>query len=285
MTRKILLVTGLGLGLVVGLSAQVSVEITMGQEHFLSGETIPLTVRIANRSGQTLHLGDAPDWLTFTVSSRTAYVAEKNGDVPVEGAFELGSGKTALRRVTLTPYFNLPHAGRYEATASVRIKQWETMVVSPPKAFEIINAAKIWSQDFGMPPVPGVTNEVPEVRRYSLEQANYLRGKLRLYLRLMDAESDHAYKVIPIGGMVSFSNPEARIDRVNQLHVLYQFGAHSYLYTVVTPEGEIVRRQTYDIAQHRPRLVSDEKGGFVVAGGQRRITDGDIPTPGSETVP
>jgi len=283
--RQIFLAGVLGLGVTVALRAQVSVEIAMDQENFLAGETIPLTVRVINRSGQTLRLGETPDWLTFAVASRATYIAEKSGDVPVLGPFELESGKTALRRVTLTPYFVLTHAGRYEVTASVRIPQWETTVVSPPKTFEIVNAARIWAQNFGMPLAPGTTNVAPEVRRYSLEQANYLRGKLRLYLRLMDAESDHVFKVIPIGGMVSFSSPEARIDRRNCLHVLYQFGAHSYLYTVVTPEGEITTQQTYEITQNRPRLAPDEQGGFFVAGGQRRLTDADIPTPPAAVVP
>ena len=36
-------------------------------------------------------------------------------------------------------------------------------------------------------PINGATNRAPEVRRYSLEQANYLRTQLRLYLRITDA--------------------------------------------------------------------------------------------------
>src|SRR6478736_662199 len=218
------------------LRAQVTAEVVMDQEFFLVGEAIPAEVRITNRSGQTLHLGADNEWLTFTVESRNNYVVAKNGDVPVQKAFELASGKTAIRRVEISPYFDLNRTGRYQLNANIRIKEWDSTVTAKSKSFELINAAKIWSQDFGMPQPAGVTNQSPEVRRYTLEEANYLRGKLRLYLRVTDPGETRVFKVIHIGAMVSISDPERQVDRANRLHVLYQYGARSYLYTVITPD-------------------------------------------------
>ncbi len=261
------------------LRAQVTAEVVMEQEYFLVGEAIPAEVRITNRSGQTLHLGADNDWLTFTVESRNNYVVAKNGDVPVQKAFELASGKTAIRRVEISPYFALNRTDRYQLNAHVRIKEWDAAVTAKPKGFEIINAAKIWSQDFGMPQSAGVTNQPPEVRRYKLEQANYLRGKLRLYLRVTDPSETRVFKVQHLGPMVSISDPEHQVDRANQLHVLYQYGARAYLYTVITPDGEVLVRQTHEIAGNRPRLQPDEAGGIVVVGGTRRIASSDLPAP------
>jgi hypothetical protein len=102
---------------------------------------------------------------------------------------------------------------------------------------------------------------------------------------LTDADGSHVLKVVPIGGMVSFSNPETQIDRSNRLHVLYQFGARSYLYSVITPDGDIAQQQTYDIARNRPRLFSDDKGGFVVSGGERRVVDTDSSAPTAAATP
>ena len=116
----------------------------------------------------------------------------------------------------------------------------------------------------------------PEVRRYALEQANYLRSQLRLYLRLTDADG-HVMKVFPLGPMVSFGNPEHQIDKESQLHVLYQNGARAFNYTVVDPNGEIVVRQTHDYVSTRPRLQLNEAGKVVVVGGSRRITASDVP--------
>ncbi|MGC3960875.1 MAG: hypothetical protein QM813_23960 [Verrucomicrobiota bacterium] len=277
--KKIALAFALLLTALPALQAQVTAEVVMEQEFFLNGEEIPVEVRITNRSGQTLHLGEEADWLTFSVESRAGEVVAKNGDVPVQKPFELASGKTAIRRVEVSSYFLLNRVGRYQLNAHVRIKDWDAAVTAKPKGFEIINAAKIWSQDFGMPQPAGVTNQAPEVRRYTLEQANYLRGKLRMYLRVTDPGETRVFKVLHLGPMVSISDPEHQVDRGNRLHILYQYGARTYLYSVITPDGELVVRQTHEIASNRPRLQLDEAGGFTVVGGTRRIASSDLPAP------
>lgn len=277
--RKHIVSFALLLGFVLSGRAQVSVEIVLEQEHFLVGESIPTAVRITNRSGQTLRLGQEATWLTFTLETRDGLAVTKNGEVPVQGEFELESGKMATRRVDLSPYFDLSRLGRYRLNASVNIKNWDSILSAKPKAFEIVRGAKLWSQEFGMFLPAGVTNRIPEVRRYSLEQANYLRSQLRLYLRITDADESRVIKVVPIGQMVSVSNPERQIDRVNNLHVLYQVGARTYLYVVVTPDGEMVVRQTHEITTSRPRLLADDKGNLSLMGGARRFTEEDLPAP------
>jgi len=277
--KKIAVCLALGLGLIPIARAQVSVEIVMEQEHFLVGETIPVAVRVTNRSGQTLRLGDEPDWLTFTLQSRDGLAVPKNGEVPVLGEFHLESGKVATRRVDLTPYFILNQVGRYQLNANVQIKAWDSTLSATPKSFDVIKGAKLWSQEFGMLLPPGVTNRPPEVRRYSLEQANYLRTQLRMYLRITDADDSHVIKVLPIGPMVSISNPERQVDRSNNLHILYQAGARSYLYAVVSPEGEMLVRQNHEITTSRPRLRQDDQGRFGVMGGARRHSKNDLPAP------
>lgn len=277
--RKHVFSFALVLGLVWTSRAQVTVEISMEQEHFLVGETIPAAVRVTNRSGQTLHLGEDPNWLTFALETRDNAAVIKNGEVPVVGAFELESGQMATRRVDLAPYFELSRYGRYHLNASVHIKEWDTTLAAKPKSFDIVKGAKLWSQEFGMLLPAGVTNRAPEVRRYSLEQANYLRSQVRLYLRVTDGDGARVIKVVPVGPMASVSSPERQIDRLNQLHVLYQTGARSYLYTVFSPDGEILKRQTHEITNSRPRLIADESGNFSVQGGARRVSDDDLPAP------
>ena len=257
--------------------AQVTAEVVMNQEHFLLGETVPAAVRVTNRSGQKIKMGEDADWLTFTIEGRSGLVVAKLSDPPVQGEFTLESGQQGTRRVELSPYFSLDRNGRYQITATVRVKAWDSTITSKPKQFEIINGAQMWSQEFGMPSPDGVTNRAPDVRKYSLEQANYLRTQLRLYLRITEAEESRIIKVIHIGPMVSISKLDAQIDRANNLHILYQHTAHAYLYTMVTPNGEVVVRQTHEINDSRPKLVGDENGKFRVVGGLRLPTDNDLP--------
>ena len=263
----------------VPLGAQVSVEVVLDQEHFLSGENLTAAVRITNRSGQTLHLGGEEDWLTFALESRDGRgIVEKHSEPSVLGAFTLETTKVATRRVELVPHFDLARSGRYAIVATVRIKEWGQTLTTKPKGFDIINGAKLWSQDFGVP-AEGAPNRAPEVRKYALEQANYLRTQLRLYFRLTDAAGERVLKVFSLGPMVSFGIPEQQIDQASNLHVLFQNGARAFSYSVINPDGEIIARQTHDYATTRPRLQLDEKGRIAVVGGVRRLTADDVPGP------
>jgi hypothetical protein len=251
-----------GLALVTGFSAvaQVTLEVELAQRQFLPSESLPVAVRLTNRSGQPLHLGDDPKWLTFSVTSVDNFVVTKIADVPVQGEFEVGSSH-----------------GSYRIVARVRIKEWNAEFTSPPQPFDIIDGAKLWSQTFGLPAPAGTTNGVPEVRRYTLEEANYLRSQLRMYVQVSDESERQIFKVRAIGPMVSFSQPEARLDPRNRLHVIYQSGARVFNYSIVNPDGDIVWQENYDYLNTRPRLHIADDGNITVLGGVRRLKPDDVP--------
>ena len=166
--------------------AQVTVEVTQDQDQFLPSEAIITAVRITNRSGQTLRLGAEDNWLTFSVP--------KTGEVPTTGEFLLESSKVAIKRVNLAPYFSANLPGRYSIIATVRIKDWNREIASEPRKFDIIQGVKLWEQEFGVPNTAGPTNPIPEIRKYILQQANYLKSQLRLYLRVTDASGSKAFR-------------------------------------------------------------------------------------------
>ena len=272
---------GLWLGLCVAacspVSAQVTVEVTQDQDQFLPGEALPTAVRITNRSGQTLRLGREEDWLTFSVQARDVEVVPKTGEVPVAGEFVLESSRVATKRVDLAPYFSVDHSGRYSVTATVRIKDWNQEITSPPKSFDIIEGARLWEQDIGVPNSTHFTNATPEVRKFIVQQANYLKAQLRLYVRVTDASGAKTFRVLPVGPMVSFGRPESQVDKFSNLHLLNQDGPHSFKYTVVNPDGEVIARRTYDNVDKHPRLQPDEDGNILVVGGVRRVSPSDVP--------
>ena len=254
--------------------AQVSVEVVPAQEQFLPGEAVPLAVKITNRSGQQLHLGADPVWLTFSVESVDGFVVVKNSEVPVFGPFDLESSQMATKRVDIQPYFTMHKPGRYKLTATLRIKDWGASIVSPVCQFDLINGAELWSQDFG---VPNGTSAAPQVRKYALIEANYLREQLRLYVQLSDKASAQSLKVAALGPMVSFSQPEPQVDRVNRLHVLWQAGSQAFDYCVINPDGTIFKQEVYDNFTGRPHLTVNENGEVLVHGGVRRTKLGALP--------
>jgi len=254
-------------------SAQLTVEISMDQDEFLPGEAVPLAVKITNLSGQQLHFGADPSWLTFSVESVDGLNVIKKSEVPVLGQFDLFSSQLGIKRVDIEPSFDISRIGRYKVTAYLHIKDWAVTVNSQPATFDVITGAKLWSQDFGVPS----TNGVPEMREFTLEKANYLREQLRLYVQLTDARESRVFKVFALGPMVSFGYPEEQIDRTSQLHVLWQTGGQSFSYCILSPDGVVLHRDVYDIFGSRPKLNVDDTGDVSVVGGVKRVPASEIP--------
>jgi hypothetical protein len=86
-------------------------------------------------------------------------------------------------------------------------------------------------------------------------------------------------KLLNVGPMIGFGQPEPQVDRQSRLHLLYQNAAKSFSYLVVNPDGDVLVRQTYEYADSRPRLRLDESGIITVTGGARRATADDLPAP------
>jgi hypothetical protein len=255
-------------------SAQLTVEISMDQDEFLPGEAVPLAVKITNLSGQQLHFGADPGWLTFSVESVDGLNVVKKSEVPVLGQFDLFSSQLGIKRVDIEPSFDISRIGRYKVTAYLHIKDWAVTVNSQPATFDVITGAKLWSQNFGVPS----TNGVPEMREFTLEKANYLREQLRLYVQLTDARESRVFRVFALGPMVSFGYPEEQIDRTSQLHVLWQTGGQSFSYCILSPDGVVLHRDVYDIfGGSRPKLNVDDNGDVSVVGGVKRVPASEIP--------
>jgi hypothetical protein len=260
-------------------SGQVTVEVTQDQQQFLPGEALKVAVRITNLSGQDLHLGGEEDWLSFAIESRDGTVVSKMGDAPIQGAFVLESSKVAIKRVDLAPYFVLALPGNYQIVATVHVSDWNRDITSPGRSFDLIEGSKLWEQDVGVPRTDGTTDSAPEMRRYILQQANYLKGRIRLYLRVTDTYGKPV-RVLAVGPMVSFGRPEPQVDKLSNLHVLYQDGPFSFNYTVCNLQGDVIKRQTYDYnGGSRPRLRTDDDGNISVFGGVRHVAASDIPAP------
>lgn len=254
--------------------AQISVELALDQDQFLRDESLPVKVRIVNRSGQTLRFGPASDWLTFNVETRDGKVVQKIGDVPDTGEFSLESSMVATRLVDLSSAFNFEIPGRYNVRATVKVNEWKEEFPSRIKPFEIVRGTKLWEQEFGLPAETGA----PEVRKYVLQQAQYQK-RLMLYLRVTDAAERYTYRCFPVGPLVSFNRPEAQVDRISNLHLLFQTGARSFRYAVYNPSAQLMVRQYHEYARSRPTLRQNDAGGIFVAGGARRILADDVPPP------
>lgn len=256
----------------LAVSAQVAVQVELPQDKFLPGEEFEAAVRIVNNSGQSLQLGASPDWVRFTIETLDGRAVPQRSDPPVENPFTLDSTKRGTLRVDLAPHFDLRRPGRYRISASVAIAEWNRAFTTAAVEFEVVDGTRLWEQEFGVPGSdPG---QPPEMRRYALQQANFNRQQLRLFVRVSAADGS-VLKLINAGPMISFSHPDPRVDRRSRLHLLYQSGPKTFEYLVIDPDGELKIRQTHEYTDTRPRLRLDDAGDWQVSGGVRvpRATD------------
>jgi hypothetical protein len=258
----------------------VTAELQIDQDQFMPAEDVPVKVRIVNRSGQPVVLGTDKHWITFSVIGEHEYLVPKLGEMEVLGPFTLLSGQAVTREFNPTPYFGFRRTGRYHLGAIINVRQWKQEIVCKPVDFTVeegLPLPDLGDITVGVPPPPGVTNLAPEVRRYSLLKVSSL-DQMRLYFRLTD-QSGRTLRVFPLARMVDFGRPVARLDSANNLHVLFQTGAHTLTYAALDPDGNLLARQFHEITQSRPSLRLSDDGRVYVGGGVRILTSSDIPAP------
>jgi hypothetical protein len=194
----------------------------------------------------------------------------------VQGEFELDTAKMGTKWFDIMPYFSVQQFGWYKVSAVVKIPELNETLSTSPLFFEVVRGRKIWEQKFGVIINQADGSSWVQGRKYSLIEASSLKH-YRLYLRLTDADDNKVYLVYSLGPKVSFAEPEAQLDKNNQLHVLTQAGASFFRYFIIETTGQIIGRQSFDFSNSRPGLRKDLDGKIKVVGGKRRISDDDLP--------
>ena len=261
----------------VGLLAQLRVELEFEQETYLPHETMNAMVRVYNSSGRDLQLGQDEQWLSFIVESADGGVVEQVKNPDVIGEFKLPNGSRARKMVNLAQAYDLRRFGRYYVTAVVRVAEWGGAEFrSPkPKTVGIATGVTLWESTFG---VPDGEEGKPVFRKFHLVQANHLK-QLSLYVRITDESERESYSLFPLGPLVGFSKPQPQLDRWSNLHVFYQDNAKTFRYFVITPDGMLLARQTWEQSDGRPAMTVNSEGRISVTGGVRRVSASDLPPP------
>jgi len=263
----------------VGVFATLSVE----EKQLLPDEKMHLKLTVENRSWRDLKLGTTNDWLTFTVlGERNRPVAPIGADrIYIEGEASVPAGESASREFNLTPYFDIRKPGHYTVKATIKIPQWQQEVAAEEASFDIVSGlplANIPDLEVGVPLLQPRGNQPPQIRRYRLEKSDALAGA-KLYVRLTDVTGSQTLRLIPLGPYFSYSEPAVKLDRFNDLHVLHQTDAKMFTSCVINTLGQMLERQTYRYTDERPTLRAEADGTVVVVGGQREISDSDLPPP------
>jgi hypothetical protein len=105
-----------------------------------------------------------------------------------------------------------------------------------------------------------------EARTYSL-LSNRFVDHTSLYVRVENRDNGVVYTTYSLGRTISNEEPQAEIDRANQLHVLHCAAPRSWAYSHVGLNGELLAHSTFLETKTRPRLRRTPDGSIAVNGG------------------
>ncbi len=83
-----------------------------------------------------------------------------------------------------------------------------------------------------------------EVRTYSL-LSNRFPNHTALYVRVENKESGAVYATYSLGRVIANGEPQAEIDRANQLHVLHCAAPRSWAYSHIGWNGELLKQSNF----------------------------------------
>jgi hypothetical protein len=245
--------------------AQIQVELSFKRLQYIAHEPILATVKIANNSGRDIDLQDdsGQHWFGFEINAGEGRLLAPLRQNTAEPAFHIEAGKTVTRKINLTSLFPVHDFGAYHIRANVYFPDLNKFFYSATKVFQVTDARPIWQKTVGVPEgMPGAG----EVRTYSLLSNRFL-DHTSLYVRVENKNSGIVYTTYSLGRSISNEDPQAEVDRANQLHVLHCTAPRSWAYSHVGLNGELLKHSTFLETKTRPRLRHTPDGSIAVSGG------------------
>ena len=258
--------------------AQIQVDLKFKRLQYIAHEPILATVKIANLSGRDVDLRDdnGQHWFGFEVNAGEGRLLAPLKGSSSEPALHIEAGQTVTRRINLTPLFPVSDLGAYHVRANIYFTDLNKFFYSATKAFQVTDARAIWQKTVGVP--DGVSG-AGDVRTYSL-LSNRFVDYTGLYVRVENRETGVVYSTYSLGRIIANEEPQAEIDRANQLHVLHCAAPRSWSYSHIGLNGELLKHSTFLETKTRPRLRHRADGFVAVSGGMP-----DVPIAESKRAP
>jgi hypothetical protein len=246
--------------------AQIQVELKLKRLQYIAYEPIFATLAITNQAGRDIELQDdhGQRWFGFEVTGKESQPIApiaKGGDE--EPPLRIGSGKTVVRKINLTPLFGVHDPSTYHVRANVYFADLNKFFYSAARAFQVINARPIWQTTVG---VPEGNPDAGSARTYSL-LSNRFADHTSIYVRVENKDTGLVYATYSLGRVIAYEEPQREIDRANQLHVLHCSAPRTWAYSHIGLDGQLLRQSTFMETRSRPRLRRTSGGEIAVSGG------------------
>ena len=261
-------------------NAQLQVELKFKRLQYIAHEPLYATVKITNHAGRDvdLHDQDGQHWFGFEVTAgENQLIAPARPQEP-EPSLHIGSGQTVTRKINLTPVYPVHDFGTYHVRGNIFFADLNKFFYSQTKVFQVTDARAIWQRTVGIPDgQPGAG----ETRTYSL-LSNRFADHTSLYVRVEDKSRGVVFNTYSLGRVIAFDEPQAELDRANQLHVLHCSAPQTWSYSHIDLNGALVKRSTFMQTKSQPRLRHAANGAIAVHGG---MLDQPSPKSAQNTAP
>ena len=250
---------------IAGAHGQIQVELKFKRLQYIAYEPVVATLGITNLAGRDvdLHDSEGQPWFGLEI---TGSEGQPIAPVPTDnkqGPLKIEAGKKVTQRINLTPLYAVHDLGVYHVRAHIYFADLSKFFYSQAKVFEVTEARPIWQRTVGM---PDGTVGPGNARTYSL-LTNRFPDHTSLYVRVEDKDSGIVYATYSLGRMIAFDEPQAELDRSNELHILHCAAPRSWAYSRVGLNGQLIARSTFMETKTRPRLFHTTEGTVAVRGG------------------
>src|SRR4029450_5362820 len=250
---------------VVSGEAQIQVDLKFKRLQYIAYEPVMATLGITNLAGRDVELHDADGqaWFGFEVTGSEGQLIARTATDSTQPPLKIEAGQKVTQRIDLAALYSVHDFGTYHVRAHIYFADLGKVFYSPSRVFEVTDARPMWHQTVGIPAevaAPG------DARTYSL-LSNRFPDHTSLYVRVQDRDKGIVYATYSLGRSIAFEQPQAEIDRANQLHVLHCAAPRAWTYSRARLTGELLGHSSFIEAQTRPRLVRSTNGEVAVRGG------------------
>jgi len=249
----------------VAAEGQIQVELKFKRLQYIAYEPVVATLGITNLAGRDIELLDAngQSWFGFEVTGNEGQPIAPLNSENAQPPLKIEAGQRVTRQIDLGPLYPVHDFGAYHVRTHVYFADLAKFYYSGTRVFEVTDAHPIWQQTVGIP--DGVAAG-GEVRTYSL-LTNRFPDHTSLYVRVQDKETGTVYATYSLGRTIGAEQPQAEIDRANQLHVLHCAAPRAWSYSRIGLNGELLAHSSLMETNSRPRLVHSTNGDVTAHGG------------------
>lgn len=246
-------------------SGQIQVELKLPRLQYIAYEPVVAKLAITNLAGRDVDLrdGEGQPWFGFEITGSEGQPIAPIAFSKGEKTLSIPAGKTVTQKINLTPLYPVHDFGTYRVRAHVYFADLTKFFYSQTKVFQVTDARPVWQKTVG---IPEGTSGAGNTRTYSL-LSNRFADHTSLYVRVEDKNSGVVYATYSLGRVIAFDEPQAELDRTNQLHILHCAAPRSWAYSHVGLNGELLARSAFMESKTRPRLRHASDGTVLVMGG------------------